>query len=197
MNTSNIQQLKMAWLAAKEAGNAQEQMRLMQEHPTELSELSEFIAAYYASGSGTSIEQDEPLLPMAQRAYQRALDRVFPAFATLTELRKSRNLTKVAAAQRLRLSIDVWNKFEAGAIELSSLTQRQLDRFAQALQVSIDQFCNSLTNSQPEISFNRRQTRSAANNEQQGPQKQSFAEAIDRSSMSAKDKQYWLSEQEN
>ena len=73
-----------------------------------------------------------------------------------------------------------------------SLSQRQVERVAQFFQISVEQFGSLLNNSQPAVSLNRRQTREAARNEQQGPQKQTFAEAIARSTMSKEDKQFWL-----
>ena len=199
MNTSEIQRLKMEWLAAKESGNTGEQSRLLREYPEAQEALIDFIAAYSATGGievGRS-EQDTPLLALTQRALQRAMDRVFVAeaapaltVATLGELRKSRNLSKLDVAKGLRLGVDVWNKFEAGAIELISLSQRQLAHLASFFQVSSDQFGTLLTNSQPAISLNRRQTREAASQEQ-GVAKQNFAEAIERSTMSEEDRQFW------
>jgi transcriptional regulator with XRE-family HTH domain len=196
MNTPELQQLKLAWLSAKEAGDTQEQMRLLRDHPAEQEALADFIAAYYASGGTRTIDEDAPVLPLTQRAMQQVLARVLePAahVATLAELRKSRQLSKVSAAQGLRLSVDVWNKFESGAIELSSLTQRQLARLAQFFQVGIEQFATLLNNSQPAISMNRRQSRTGAQKEQ-GPQKQSFADALERSTMSEEDRRYWTEE---
>ena len=197
MNTPELQQLKMKWLAAKEAGDVQTQLGLLRDHPGEQAALTDFIAAYYATGGAASFAQDTPLLDLTMRACQSALERVFEeqaAVATLGELRKSRNMSKVDVAKGLRLTVDVWNKFEGGAIELISLSQRQLERLAQFFQVSIDQFGSLLDNSQPAVTLNRRQTRTAANSEQQGPEKQSFAEAIARSTMSRADRQFWLDE---
>lgn len=197
MNTPELQQLKMAWLAAKEAGDTQKQLSLLCEHPAEQNALIDFIAAYYASGVEETVEQDAPILDLAQRAMQRALTSVFDAPApasTLAELRKNRHMSKVAAAQGLRLSVDVWNKFESGAIEAASLTRHQLERLAQFFQVSIDQFSDLLTGSHAAVSFNRRQTKDGARQEQQGPQKQKFSEAITRSTMSKEDRKYWLDE---
>ena len=141
-----------------------------------------------------SIETDAPLLALTQRACQSALERVFEpqlTVATLGELRKSRQLSKVEVAKGLHLGIDVWNKFEEGAIEIVSLSQRQLQRLAQFFQVSIEQFSTLLNHSQPAFSINRRQTSEAAHQEQ-GPRKQSIADAINRSTMSKEDKQLWL-----
>jgi transcriptional regulator with XRE-family HTH domain len=196
MNTPELQRLKMVWLAAKEAGDTQAQMRLLHDHPKEQEALIDFIAAYHAVSRTDveSTEPDAPLLALTQRACQSALERIFepqPAIATLGELRKSRHLNKVEVAKGLHLGIDIWNKFEGGAIELVSISQQQLQRLAEFFQVSIEQFSTLLNHSQPTFTINRRQTREAADNDQ-GPRKQSFADAINRSTMSKEDKQLWL-----
>jgi len=197
MNTPELKQLKMAWLAAREAGNTQEQIRLLHMHPEQQDDLIDFIAAYHATGGDISDDTiaglSADVLPMTQSAFERALGRVFEsqaAFTTLSELRKSRKVSKAEAARGLRLGIDVWNKLESGAIELVSLSQRQLEHLSTFFQVSTEQFGNLLVASQPAVSFNRRQTRQAAQ-QQQGLQKQSFAEALERSTMSAEDKRFW------
>jgi transcriptional regulator with XRE-family HTH domain len=193
MNTPELQQLKMAWLAAREAGDTQAQTSLLQEHPAEQAALIDFIAAYHATGGDVEV-QEEPLLELTNRACLSALERVFEAqvaYANLAELRKSRNISKVEAAKGLRLSVDVWNKFEAGAIEMVSLSRKHLERLAQFFQVSVDQFGSLLDNSQPALTLNRRQTQEAAQ-QQQGPQKQSFSEAVERSTMTQEDRQFWL-----
>ncbi|HTI13679.1 MAG TPA: helix-turn-helix transcriptional regulator [Dictyobacter sp.] len=199
MNTPELRRLKMEWLAAKEAGDTQTQKNLLQQYPDAQDALIDFIAAYHATGGDDVITDDEPLLPITQRAYQAALERVFPAqselaFANLTELRKSHNMSKVEAARGLRLGIDVWNKFESGAIELVSLSQRQLAHLAQFFSITLDQFNSLLDASQPTVTLNRRQSANAARQSQQGPQKQSFTEAINRSTMSTEDKHFWLDE---
>ena len=196
MNTPELQRLKMAWLAAKEAGDTQTQMHLLRDHPTEQEALVNFIAAYHAIGRADveNMEPDTPLLALTQRACQSALERLFepqPAIVTLGELRKSRHLNKVEVAKGLHLGIDVWNKFEEGAIELVSLSQRQSQRLAEFFQVSVEQFSILLNHSQPAFTVNRRQTREAADKDQ-GPSKQSFADAINRSTMSKEDKHLWL-----
>lgn len=195
MNTPELQQLKMAWLAAKEAGDTHTQTRLLQEYPAQQDELIDFIAGYQATGGSEPIDQNAPVSAVTLRAIQRALGRVFEpqsAFATLTELRKVRNLSKIEAAQGLRLSVDVWNKFENGAIELIGLSQRQIERLSQFFQVSAEQFSTLLNDSQPAFTLNRRQTREAARATQQGLQRQSFTEAIARSTMTKEDQQFWL-----
>lgn len=194
MNTPELRALKMAWVAAKEAGDMEAQLRLLRDYPAQQDDLVEFIAGYQAIGGSEDIDQNVSLLPVTQRAMQNILDHAFESrsdFATLTELRKSRSLSKVKAAQGLRLSVDVWDKFENGAIELVSLSQHQAERLAQFFQISIEQFGNLLNGSQPAINLNRRQTGSGTHNAQHGPQKQSFAEAIARSTMTKEDKQFW------
>ncbi len=197
MNTLELQRLKMAWLAAKESGDTQAQMQILHEHPTEREQLIDFIAAYHATGGTETVDMDVSILPLTQRAYQGALDRAFApqavaSFANLAELRKSRNLSKVDVAKGLRLSVEVWNKFEVGAVELVSLSQRQLERIATFFQVGMDQFGALLDASQPVVTLNRRQTQEAARDTKQSPQKQSFVEAVTRSTMSKEDKQFWL-----
>ncbi len=197
MNILELQRLKMAWLAAKESGDIQAQTRILREHPNEREQLIDFIAAYSATGGAEPVDLDAPMLPLTQRAYQSALDRAFApqpvaSFANLAELRKSRNLSKVDVAKGLRLSVDVWNKFEVGAVELVSLSQRQLERIATFFQIGADQFGALLDGSLPTMTLNRRQTQEAARDVKQGPQKQSFTEAIARSTMAKEDKQFWL-----
>jgi hypothetical protein len=196
MNRQELQALKMAWLAAKEAGDQQAQFALLREHPDAQDALIDFIAAYHAS---EGVEQDT-LLPMTARAFQTALDRVFDkatVASSLRELRAVRGLSLVNAAKGLRLGIDVWKKFEDGAIELVSLSERQLERFASFFQVSSEQFGRLLNSSQPLAVANRRQKVLApgAGSNQQGAKKQSFAEAIKKSGeMSKEEKREWLEE---
>jgi transcriptional regulator with XRE-family HTH domain len=194
MNTAALQQLKIAWLAARETGDTEAQLRLLRDHPAERVALVDFIAGYYASEE-IALEENMALLPLTQRACQTAMGRVFNARISvvgIAELRKSRNLSKVEVAKGLRLSVDVWNKFEAGAIELLSLSRYQLERLASFFQIDVEQFTTLLKSSQPALTLNRRQTQHAARDEQQGPQRQSFAEAVARSIMPREDKRFWL-----
>ena len=193
MNRLELQQLKMAWLVAQEAGDRQAQVRLLSDHPEAHEEMSAFIVACAA----TSLAEPEEtqLLPLTQQAMQTALARVFDnqlVAPNLTELRTRRGLTLVSAARGLRLGADVWKKFEQGAIELVSLSERQLARLADFFNVSAEQFGLILNNSQPGMTINRRQNSGAARSEQQGPKKQSFAEALEKSGMSREEKKLWL-----
>lgn len=195
MNTSELQQLKMAWIAAKEAGDTDTQVSLLRDHPEVQAALIEFIAAYAATEVSGADLQEAALLPLTGRASQTALERVFGkqvVAANLQELRAQRGFTMVSAARGLRLSVDVWKKFEAGAIELVSLSERQLERLARFFHVTAEQFGTMLNNSQPALTLNRRQTGQAARSDQQSPKKQSFAEAIEKSTMSKEEKRSWL-----
>jgi transcriptional regulator with XRE-family HTH domain len=199
-----LQQLKMAWLAAKEAGDTHTQLALLRDHPAAQRELIDFIAAYSASGASAPEGTQEPAEPnaaleaLAQRAYQKALQRVFAQPQaqpkTLTELRKAQHLLKRDVAQGLRISMIVWDKLEQGAIQVASLSQRQLERLAQFFQVSAEQFASLLENSHQPLAVYRRQTRQAAramNRSQQTP-RESFADVVKQSDMSEEDQRFWL-----
>ncbi len=195
MNTTELQQLKMAWITAKEKGDIETQVTLLRDHPEAQAALIDFIAAYHATIMDETDTTENSLLPLTQRASQAALERVFDrqaVAADLQQLRAQRGLTMVSAARGLRLSVDVWKKFESGAIELVSLSESQLARLAHFFQITVEQFGSMLDNSQPAVTLNRRQSSSAAGSEQQSPKKQSFAEAIEKSTMSKEEKRYWL-----
>jgi transcriptional regulator with XRE-family HTH domain len=209
MNTRALQQLKMAWIAAREAGDTQAQVALLRDHPEAQAALIDFIAAYRTSDiPELSSESEpllpltlranqtasEPLLPLTLRANQTAMERVFDtqtAASNIRELRTQRGFTMVSAARGLRLSVDVWKKIESGAIELTSLTEKQLNRLAHYFQVSAEQFGEMLNNSSPSVTLNRRQTEFAARSEQP-VQKQSLREAIQKSTMTREEKHHWL-----
>ena len=198
MNSYELQQLKLTWIAAKEAGDIQAQVMLLRDHPEAQAALIDFIAAYRATDmvASTAVGM-ETIQPLVQRARQTALDRVFtaqPQAVTLQELRTQRGLTMMAAAKGLQLGVDVWKKVESGAIELVSLSEKQLERFAHFFSVNVEQFSTLLSNSQPTIALNRRQTTTAARSDQQSPRIQSFAEAIQHSTMSKEEKHSWLEE---
>ncbi len=198
MNTSDIKQLKMAWIAAKEIGDTQTQITLLRDHPEARAVLIDFIAAYHATTIDEAAALEIAPLPLIQRAAQTALERVFDkqtVASNLQELRAQRGLSMVNAARGLRLSVDVWKKFESGAIELLSMSESQLALLASFFQVTAKQFGDILNNSQPSLSLNRRQTSNAARSEQQSPKKQSFAEAIEKSAMSKEGKRFWLDKQ--
>lgn len=197
MSTLELQHLKMAWIAAKEAGDTQAQYRLLRDHPEQQTALIDFIAAYQASAGSQQEEDDAALSLLTQRALNTALTRVFsePAVlpaTNLSELRSLRKMKKLEVARGLRLSADVWELFENGRIQLASLGQRQIDRLAQFFQVSAEQFGTLLNNSQPSMSMLRRQTLKAAQDEQQEQAEKTFADAVTQSTMSKEDKKYWL-----
>jgi hypothetical protein len=197
MNMRELQQIKLAWMAAEEAGDTQTKLALLRDHPDLQDTLIDFVAAYHI----TSPAGSEPeILPMTRRGMQTALTRVFaqepqmvavPA-ANLRELRGRQGLKLVETARNLRMGVDVWKKFEDGLIELTSLGERQLGRLAAFFQVTGEQFGIMLNQSQPAFTLNRRQTAEAAKQEQQNAPKQGFAEALEKSTMLPEDKQAWL-----
>ncbi|WP_052891096.1 helix-turn-helix domain-containing protein [Thermogemmatispora carboxidivorans] len=221
IDRQTIQQLKMAWLAAEERGDKQAQIALLRAHPEAQGDLIDFIAAYHATALAQEHDtlaspEEIQLLPLTERACQRALARVFglnqssearaqdrpeastallASVRTLRELRQRRRLSLTEAARGLRLGVDVWKKFEDGLIDLLSLSARQLERLANFFDISPHEFGELLRNSQPTLALNRRQTGEAARRQrQEAPARQSLAEAIARSDMSEQEKRSWLEE---
>lgn len=195
MNNNELQHLKIAWLAAEEAGDKQTQLALLRDYPDAQEALIDFIAAYRITEPGETNAQQVDLLPLTQRAYATALERVYGpsiASADLRQLRVQKGLSLAEAARGLHLGIDVWKKFEDGVIELFSLSERQLARLAHFFQVSADQFGSMLNNSQPLPALDRRQTAQAARRTSDRRKKQSFDEAIKKSTMSKEQKKEWL-----
>lgn len=195
MNNKELQNLKIAWLSAEEVGDKQAQFALLRDYPDAQEALIDFIAAYRITEPGESNAQQADLLPLTQRAYATALERVFgPSMATadLRQLRVQKGLSLAEAARGLHLGIDVWKKFEDGVIELMSLSERQVARLAHFFQVSAEQFSGMLSNSQPLPTLNRRQTAQAARSTPDKREKQSFAEALKKSTMSKEEKKEWL-----
>jgi len=195
MNNDNLQQLKMAWLAAEEVGDKEGQIVLLRDHPDAQESLIDFIAAYRITESGEENAQQVEILPLTQRAFATTLERVFsPSLAQsgLRQLREQAGLSLVETAHGLRLGIDVWKKFEDGVIELVSLSERQLERLANFFHVGVEQFGTMLNNSQPIPTLDRRQTAQAARNTLSQQKKQSFAEAMKKSTMSREEKKEWL-----
>src|SRR5256886_4780817 len=172
MNTTELQQLKIAWITAKEKGDLETQVTLLRDHPEAQAALIDFIAAYHATTMDETDTTENSLLPLTQRASQAALERVFDrqaVTADLQQLRAQRGLTMVSAARGLRLSVDVWKKFESGAIELVSLSESQLARFAHFFQVTVEQFGSVLNNSQPAVTRIQRATAGPAATNRQAP----------------------------
>src|SRR5215831_13354434 len=167
MNNDELQQLKMAWLAAEEAGDRESQLALLRDHPDAQEPLIDFIAAYHIVEPGGENAQQVEILPLTQRAFATTLERVFnPSMAQdgLRQLREQTGLSLVETARGLRLGIDVWKKFEDGVIELVSLSERQLERLASFFHVGVEQFSTMLNNSQPILTLDRRQNAQAARN---------------------------------
>lgn len=195
MNNDELQQLKMAWLDAEDAGDTERQLALLRDHPNAQESLIDFIAAYHITEPGQENVQEVEILPLTQRALARTLERVFsPSMVQggLRQMREQMGLSLVETARGLRLGIDVWKKFEDGVIEFVSLSERQLERLANFFHVGADQFASLLNNSQPVPTLDRRQTAQASRNTLAQQKKQSFAEAVKKSSMSREEKKEWL-----
>ena len=195
MNNDELQQLKMAWLAAEDAGDKERQLALLRDHPNEQESLIDFIAAYHITEPGEENVQQVEILPLTQRAFTSTLERVFSPSkvqGSLRQMREQMGLSLVETARGLKLGIDVWKKFEDGVIELVSLSERQLERLANFFHVGAEQFGSMLNNSQPVPTLDRRQTARAARNTIGQQKKQSFAEAVKKSSMSREEKKEWL-----
>ena len=195
MNNDELQHLKMAWLAAEEARDKERQLALLRDHPDAQESLIDFIAAYHITEPGEENVQQVEILPLTQRAFATTLDRVFsPSMAQggLRQLREHTGLSLVETARGLRLGIDVWKKFEDGVIELVSLSERQLERLASFFHVGAEQFGTMLNNSQPIPTLDRRQTAQGARNTLSQQKKQSFAEAVKKSTMSKEEKKEWF-----
>jgi transcriptional regulator with XRE-family HTH domain len=195
MNDDELQQLKMAWLAAEEAGDKERQLALLRDHANEQDSLIDFIAAYHITDPGEENVQQVEILPLTQRALATSVERIFRhsmAQGGLRQLREQMGLSLVETARGLRLGIDVWKKFEDGVIELVSLSERQLERLANFFHVGVEQFGTMLNNSQPVPTLDRRQTAQGARNTFNTQKKQSFAEAVKKSTMSKEEKKEWL-----
>ncbi len=195
MHNDELQQLKMAWLAAEEAGDKEQQIALLRDYPAMQDSLIDFIAAYRAVEPSEDNVQQDAILMVTQRAFAISLERVFKPSTVeggLRQLREQKGLSLVEAARGLKLGIDVWKKFEDGVIELVSLSERQLERLAAFFHVGVEQFGMMLNNSQPVLTLDRRQTTQGARSPFNKQQKQSFAEAVKKSSMSKEEKRDWL-----
>ncbi len=195
MYDDTLQQLKMAWLAAEDAGDKERQIALLRDHPTMQEALIDFIAAYRAVEPDDEDTQNTEILMVTQRGFSIALERIFQhstAEGGLRQLREQQGLSLVETARGLKLGIDVWKKFEDGVIELVSLSERQLERLAAFFHVGIEQFGTMLNSSQPVPTLDRRQTTQAARSTFNRQKKQSFAEAVKKSSMSKEEKKDWL-----
>src|SRR5260221_14210299 len=129
MDHNELRQIKMAWLNAEEAGDKQAQIALLRDHPEAQDALIDFIAAYRITEPGVADAQQADLLPLTQRAYASALERVFsPAVASPRDLRTQKGLSPAGGGRGVHPGGDGWEKFEGGAIELLSLSERQLGR---------------------------------------------------------------------
>src|SRR5260221_4125693 len=111
MDNNELRQIKMAWLNAEEAGDKQAQIALLRDHPEAQDALIDFIAAYRITEPGVADAQQADLLPLTQRAYASALERVFsPAVASLRDPRTRKRLSPAGAGRGVHLGVDALEK---------------------------------------------------------------------------------------
>ncbi len=112
----------------------------------------------------------------------------------LREALKAASLTKAALARRLRLGLDVVDKFIQGQIDLATVPQRFFEELAGALKTQPEQALAWARQSTPVRPAHLRAEAGAPTEAAAG---ESFADAITRSptaSMSADERAYWLAD---
>ena len=151
-----LMRAKLALVAASERDRQGALGRVLAEYPTLVPELAEFSAGLIAT---TSYDHEPPtpeVDALAERALMRAFAAVFPAqaatvsapaavaSASLQALRKARNLTPRALANRLGLGIDVLSGLEHGLIKVATIPERLVHALGEALGASAEQVHNIL-----------------------------------------------------
>ncbi len=142
---------KMALVAAGERGEPGALGTILAEYPTQVSELTEFRAALLATSSYEHETPTPEVDAIADRAMARAFDVIFPvrvavqsvpvavAAASLQALRKARNLTPRALANKLGLGIDIITSLERGFIKAATVPERLVRALGDALDTSAEQ----------------------------------------------------------
>src|SRR5260370_41528416 len=121
MNNDELQQLKVAWLAAEEAGDKERQLALLRDHPDAQESLIDFIAAYRITESREENAQQIEILPLTQRAFASTLERVFsPSVARggLRQLREQTGQSLGETGRGFKPRIDWWKKIGERGIEV-------------------------------------------------------------------------------
>jgi transcriptional regulator with XRE-family HTH domain len=191
-------------VAARERGDAGVLGRLLVAYPTQVGELSEFNASLIAT---TSYEAETPtpeVDALAERARRRAFTAVFPvqtasaaaaaAVASLQALRKARNLTPRALANRLGLGVDVLSSLERGLIRAASVPERLVRTLGETLGISTEQVQSVLQAQAMSLPALLRSTEGGSKNAAALPELD-FAQAVHLSpNMSDEQKANWLGE---
>jgi transcriptional regulator with XRE-family HTH domain len=196
---------KMELVAAREHGEQETLVGLLQRYPAHALALTEFSAALVA----TSSYEQEGLTPATERiaaqARARALAAVFPAaaaqpakaataIASLKALRQVRGLTAKAVAQRLGLGVDVLSGLEAGVIRVASVPERLVRSLGEALDATLDQVRLALQTQAAVAPALLRSTQGATVQGTQ-PHELDFAEAVRLSpGMTEEQKARWLAD---
>ncbi len=121
-------------------------------------------------------------------------------FPSLLDLRRQRGVSLVQAAAALRLSPDVWKKFETGAILPDSLHSFQVERLAAFFEIPPATFVAALRKSAslaalaPPVAFCRRKSSRSLSGHETTPASQQFETALALSQMNEEAKRSWLRE---
>jgi len=195
---------KVEMVAARERGESGALGRLLVAHPAHVAELTEFSASLIAT---TSYEAETPtpeVDALAARARVRAFAAVFPApaisapaavaAASLQALRKARNLSPRALANRLGLGVDVLSSLERGLIRAASVPERLVRALGEALGTSGEQVQSVLQAQAMSLPALLRSTEGGSKNAEALPELD-FAQAVRLSpNMTEDQKTDWLSE---
>jgi transcriptional regulator with XRE-family HTH domain len=198
-------QAKMELVAAREHGEQEILVHLLQRYPAHALALTEFSAALVATASYEREEPTPATERIAAQARARALAAVFPvaaqptraatAIASLKALRQARGLTAKAVAQRLGLGVDVLSGLEAGVIRVASVPERLARSLGEALDATLDQVLLALQTQAAVAPALLRSTQGATVRGAQ-PHELDFAEAVRLSpGMTAEQKALWLADE--
>ncbi|HEU5440143.1 MAG TPA: helix-turn-helix transcriptional regulator [Ktedonobacterales bacterium] len=205
---------KMALVAACERADPNALVTILATYPAHAPELIEFNAALKATAGYEHEALTAESEAVANRAYARAMARVFGAsasgaedfapaaamgvaqgvVATLAGLRRARGMTPRALGQRLGLGVDVVTSLEHGLIRVATIPERLVKALADALGANLDQITTVLT-AQPVIrpKYQRQRPAQAGSVESTEPAELDFAEAVRVSpNMSPEEKARWI-----
>jgi transcriptional regulator with XRE-family HTH domain len=201
----NLMRGKMEIVAARERGEQGVLGRVLANYPAHSAELAGFDAALLATTSYDAEMPTPAVDALAERALARAFAAVFPEqaapaaapsaiAASLQALRKARNLTPRALANRLGLGVDVLSSLERGLIKVATVPERLVRALGEALGASADQVHNVLQAQAVSLPAMLRSTEGQSKNAAPQPELD-FARAVALSpNMSDDQKAKWLGE---
>lgn len=206
-----LMRAKMALVAACERADPDALVTILATYPAHAPELIEFNAALKATAGYEHEALTAESETLANRAYERAMARVFGAsasgettfapaaapaigvaqgvVATLRGLRRARGMTPRALGERLGLGVDVVTSLEHGLIRAATIPERLVKALADVLGTNLDQITTALT-AQPEVRPLYRRERHGAT---ESGEPLDFAEAVRVSpNMSLEEKARWV-----